>query len=365
MPIILCIWDLKTIPPLEQRAQGGTTCAYYGAIIMAGYVAKQQLLADIEAGLKSVITVTEYEKVQTVILSVLAGYDVELNESSRNATEKSKDLLNMFLDAKRVEGRADSTLARYTYILNQLFNAENVSAYDVTVYHIRDFFVKEKNRGIADSTISGYREVFNSFFGWLTNEGLISRNPCSNLGAIRQEKKVRKPYSAVEIQKMIDACTCIRDKAIILFLLNTGCRVSEMCSLKVGEIDTRSKECIVYGKGRKERTVFFNDLTAWALDEYLEERHAKPDEALFVGLNGRGMQPGGIRVMLNRIEKRSGVENVHPHRFRRTLATEMINRNVAIQDVAAILGHERIDTTMKYIYQSKERTKATYERYTA
>ena len=329
---------------------------------MGNYVDKQQFINELSDALKSVLTVTEMDKVQSALLSVLSGYDVT-RSSNKDAVAASSDYLQMYIDAKTIEGRTPKTIARYQYILNQFFNRENVTAQETTVFHIRDYFMKEKSRGISDSTISGYRDVFNSFFGWLFAEGMIPKNPCANIGTIKQEKKVRKPFSSIEIQKMLDSCDTLRDKAIIMFLLNTGCRISELCNVNIEDVDLTRRECIVYGKGRKERTIFFDEVTAWVLSEHMKT--ISINGALFNGKGTVRLHPGGVRKMLKSIESKSGVENVHPHRFRRTFATNVINHGMAIQDVAAILGHEKLDTTMRYIYQSKERTKNAYEAHTA
>lgn len=330
---------------------------------MANYIDKQQFLSELSDALKSVLTVTDLEQTQSVLLNILSQYEIERHSNNIDAVAKSADYLQMFMDAKAIEGRSNKTLARYQYILNTFFRVENIAAQDATVFHIRDYFMKEKKRGIADSTIAGIRDVLNSFCGWLFNEGQIPKNPCANVGAIRQEKKVRKPYTTVEIQKIVDGCKCLRDKAIVLFLLNTGCRISELSGINVEDLDLKNRECVVYGKGRKERTIFFDEVTAWVLTEYIEKQHVTG--ALFSGKRHERLQPNGIRCMLKDIEARTGVENVHPHRFRRTFATSVINHGMAIQDVATILGHENLDTTMKYVYQSKERTRNAYEAHTA
>ena len=329
---------------------------------MANYIDKQQFLSELSDALKSVLTVTDLEQTQSVLLNILSQYEIERHSNNIDAVAKSADYLQMFMDAKAIEGRSNKTLARYQYILNTFFRVENIAAQDATVFHIRDYFMKEKKRGIADSTIAGIRDVLNSFYGWLFNEGQIPKNPCANVGAIRQEKKVRKPYTTVEIQKIVDGCKCLRDKAIVLFLLNTGCRISELSGINVEDLDLKNRECVVYGKGRKERTIFFDEVTAWVLTEYIEKQHVTG--ALFSGKRHERLQPNGIRCMLKDIEARTGVENVHPHRFRRTFATSVINHGMAIQDVATILGHENLDTTMKYVYQSKERTRNAYEAHT-
>lgn len=328
---------------------------------MSEYVAKQQLIYDIEQHLKDTLTVTQMERMQTALLSVLCDYEVS-RSAATNAAEASEDLLQMFLDAKTIEGRSQKTIDRYRYIMNQFFHTENVTAQATNINHIRAYLMREKRRGIADSTIAGYRDVFNSFFGWLVNEGLIRKNPCANVGTIKQEKVLRKPYSQTEIQMLLIGCKTPKERTIINFLLSTGCRVSEMCNIKVADIDLSSRSCIVYGKGKKERSVYFNEKTVETLNEYLKGYKGK---YLFQHpYQEKPITTGRIRVILQEIGERAEIDNVHPHRFRRTLATDMINNEVPIQEVAAILGHEKIDTTMKYVYQTPERTKKTYERYT-
>lgn len=215
---------------------------------------------------------------------------------------------------------------------------------------------------IADRTLEGYRTVFSSFFGWLYKEKLIQDNPCANLGPIKHMKKVRVPYSEVELEKLKEACQTVRDKTIIYFLLSTGCRISEICGLDRDDIDFMTLECTVLGKGNKERTVFLDDITAMMLKRYLAERKDN-SPALFIGKGSERMTPGGVRFRLKTIAERAGVQNVHPHRFRRTLATNLIDRGMPIQEVASILGHDNINTTMTYVYIKKENVKNAYRKY--
>ena len=219
-----------------------------------------------------------------------------------------------------------------------------------------------KDRGLSDRTLEGIRSVFSSYFGWLQKEGLITKNPCANLGPIKYMKKVRLPFSDVELHKIKEACKSKRDLAIVYFLLSTGCRISEVCALNRDSIDFDKKECVVLGKGNKERKVYIDNVTAMILQRYLDER-TDASEALFAGKGTDRMKPGGMRKLLNGIADRAGVENVHPHRFRRTLATNLINRGMTIQEVANILGHENINTTMTYVFVDQANVHNSYERY--
>lgn len=323
---------------------------------------KQVLIQTLEEQLKNALPAADIETVRNAMLNVLSGFDVNQVEASDR--QKTNDIMQMFVDAKGIEGRSRNTIARYTYILNRFFDVEKVEATDVMVFHIRDYFMREKRRGISDRTLQGYRDVFNSFFGWLFNEGIISRNPCVNVGAIKCRKEVRLPYSSTEIERIKESCGSIRDKAIVAFLLSTGCRISEVCALNIADIDFHSMECTVLGKGNKERTVFIDEVAGMLLKRYINSR-TDGSEALFVGKGSERLHPGGVRKMLKGIEERSGVVNVHPHRFRRTLASNLISRGMPIQDVASILGHDRIDTTMTYIYLDKGAVKNAYKKFTA
>lgn len=320
--------------------------------------ARKDLIADIEKDIGSILTVNQTKTVMDIIESRMASYNVE---SSYEYGVINTDLLKIFLAAKNVEGRSAKTIARYDYILTKLITGVGKPPEKITTNDIRAFLSEEKARGISDRSLEGLRTIYSSFFGWLKREELIRTNPTVNVGIIKCRKEIRLPYSAVEIEKLKDSCTTIRDRTIVNFLLSTGARISEVCALDICDIDFDKKECIVLGKGDKERDVFLNDVCVVSLKEYLASRTDK-NNALFVGKKGR-ITPGGIRSMLKTLEKRSGVANVHPHRFRRTLASDLIKRGMSVPEVASILGHEKIDTTMRYVYLNKSDVKSSYSRF--
>lgn len=323
---------------------------------------KQVMINNLEQTLGDVLTANQIHTVMQTLTEELTHYDVSAVEDDYMP---GTDMIAAFIDAKGVEGRSPNTLERYRYIMDRLMSSIKVPLHKVNVYHLRGFLSKEKDRGISDSTLEGYRQVYSSVFGWLHKEGLIPSNPCANLNPIKVAKKVRTPYSEVDMELLKDGCVRCRDKAIVYFLRATGCRISEMCKLNRADVDITLKECKVLGKGNKERTVYYDDVTALMLRRYLDSR-SDTDGALFVSVKAKKrLKPGGVRYMLKTIEHASqgALDNVHPHRFRRTFATGMIDAGMPIQDVAAILGHEKIDTTMRYVYQSAENIKAAYQRY--
>lgn len=322
---------------------------------------KQILLQEIERSLADKITAADIQSVINVLADKIVNYDIE----RRSNTEKCGDYeeyMKYYIDAKRLDGLSENTLKRYEYITGKFMEHINVPLRDITVFHLRSYMMREKARGISDRTLQGNRQVLASFFGWLNKEGLIPNNPCANLNSIKCKKEMRLPFSDVDIEKLKEACDNARDKAMIAFLSATGCRVSEVCGLNVSDVDMTNGECTVLGKGNKERIVFLDSVAIMQLKNYLDTRGVL-NKALFVGKGNKRLNPGGVRKRLNELGEKAGVENVHPHRFRRTLATNLIDRGMPIQEVAAILGHEKIDTTMTYIYISKTNVKNAYHKY--
>lgn len=322
---------------------------------------KQILVKEVEKALYDKLTAKDINTVATALMNRLAVYELKRTEESKTAGD-SEELLSGFLDAKRLSGCSEKTLTRYRYVIGRMLESVKVPIREITVYHLRGYLMDEKKRGIKDSTLNGNRQVYNSMFSWLKREGMIPINPCANLETIRKKREMRKPFSDVEIERLKEACTRLRDKAIITFLLSTGCRISEACDLNVEDIDLQNMECTVLGKGNKERKVYLNPVAELHLEDYLDER-GKKEGPLFTGKGSERLQPGGVRTMLKKVAERAGVENVHPHRFRRTLATNLIKRGMTIQEVARVLGHEKIDTTMRYIYLDDRDVKNNHMKY--
>lgn len=321
--------------------------------------AKVSFVKELEHLLSSSVTATDMSIMLSAVSDVLQRYDIALSSS---VGEYNADLFDAWINALAVQNRSEKTIERYKYIVNRMLKDVNVPIRNITVYHLRSWIAKEKSRGIADSTLEGQRQIFSSFFGWLWREGLIEMNPVLNLGAIKVAKKVREAYKPIDIERLKSTCSSQRNLAIIMFLLSTGCRIGEIVGLNRDDINFANNEVVVLGKGNKERTVFFDDVTSMHLKKYLDSR--KDDSLpLFVGKRGERLQPGGVRIMLKTLAKEAGVDNVHPHKFRRTFATMLISHGMPIQEVASILGHEKLDTTMRYIALDKTAVKNSYKRY--
>ena len=320
--------------------------------------AKVLLMKDLERSLSSVLTADAMGKALTVTADLLERYSIE----SVDVDNRPDDLLDAFVSAMSIQGRSQKTITRYTYIIQRMMNAVGCSTRGITVYHLRRYLADEKARGVADSTLDGVRQIFSAYFNWLQKENLIQTNPTANLGTIRCQKKVKQIYSDVDIERLKFAAENVRDRAIITFLASTGCRISEMTQLNRNDVDLDHLECKVLGKGNKERVVYLDPVAGMMIRTYLSEREDSSD-ALFVGRRGERLQPGGVRAMLVRLADAANVEHVHPHKFRRTLATNLIRRGMPIQEVACILGHDKLDTTMGYVVLDKSEVKNAYRKY--
>lgn len=328
--------------------------------------AKISFLGQVERKCGEVLTVRMLEKAMKIISDVMEGFDIRERELTDE--EAKDDLLDSYISTMRVQGRSEKTIARYEYMIGRFTKFTNVPTRKINVYHIRNWLASEKERGVQDSTLEGHRQVLSAYFGWLHRESLIERNPMVNVGPIKVAKRNKKIVTDIEMEKLKQACEKIsgirkyRDRAILAFLSSTGCRVSEMTGLNRNSVDLKSLECVVHGKGDKERTVYLDSVAGMLLQQYLSKRQDNGD-ALFVGKEGLRLEPGGVRTMLNQIAKEAGVEHVHPHKFRRTRATELTRHGMPIQEVANILGHEKLDTTMGYVVLDRDTVKANYRKY--
>ena len=323
--------------------------------------AKQSFISQVEHRCADRLTMTDMNGLMAIISDVLQGFRME--EMACSAWDMTEDdLLEAFVASLQVQGRSVKTIQRYRFVIDKFMTYAKTPTRSVNVYHVRNWIAAENKRGVADSTLEGDRQVLSSYFGWLFREGLIEKNPIVNVGVIKVAKRQKKIYSDVDFERLNQSCETLRDRAIVHFLRSTGCRISEMTELDRRAVDLDRLECVVHGKGDKERTVYMDAVTGMLIAQYLDSRKDTED-ALFIGCRGERLQPGGVRVMLKALGKRAGVEHVHPHKFRRTLATELTRHGMQIQEVANILGHEKLDTTMKYVVLNKDDIKSNYRRY--
>ena len=326
--------------------------------------ARTVFLKTIESKLSDKLTIVQLTDVMKTISDTVTDYSMQENPHQFSGDNTVDDLWDAYFSAMKVQGRSEKTLWRYDYILKRMFKAfPGLNSRQITVYHLRKYLQMEKERGIKDVTLEGYREIFCAYFGWLRREGLIDIDPCTNLGIIKVPKRQKKAYSDIDLERIHQKTKNPRDQAIVHTLESTGCRISEVIGMDIADMDLERCEATVIGKGNKQRTVYIDEVTAMLIRNYLNSR-TDSNPALFIGRYGDRLTPGGIREMLRKVARKAGVEGVYPHKFRRTLATNLNKRGMPVQEIAAILGHEKIDTTMKYINLDHQIIKASYHRYT-
>lgn len=274
------------------------------------------------------------------------------------------EYLNLFLKRKEIEGKSERTIEQYRLHLSRMLCYFNKAVDKIRENDLFVYLVKYKNiRKVSNTYLNNIRRVFSSFFGWLNNKGFISENPAIGLEKIKTEKKIRKGFTDEELDKLKRACKQKRDLALIEFMYSTGVRASELVSLNINAIDFYLKSVIVHGKGNKERETYLTPIALAYLKEYLDTRKDNND-ALFVSTRSpyNRLSVAGVERILKNLGKSAGVENVHPHRFRRTMATNILSKGMPIEEVKELLGHSKLDTTMIYCTVNKENVKHTHQR---
>ena len=301
------------------------------------------------------LTDNQKDHLHTVLETILAP-------SKCNLT--NEELIDRFISNKRFVGRSKRTLEQYLDELLVLNNVmESMSFLDMTTDSIRDYFVKyQSNHNINRKTTLNKVRYLNSFFTFLTKEGYIDRNPIDGIESIKIEKKIRSILSPEDMENLRCACNTPRDRAIVEFLYSTGVRISELIGIKIGDIDFYKKEVKVYGKGDKERIVYFDEITKFYLDKYLRGANYPSEYPLFSQYKNPAipLSDRTIQQFLSKLGKESGVHHVHPHKFRRTMATNLLNKGMPVECIKEILGHSSLDTTMIYCNVSKENVKSNY-----
>ena len=277
----------------------------------------------------------------------------------------SEELLESFLSTKRLEGRSEKTLDLYKFTLSKLIEAFDKNVCVLTTEEIRNYLSEYQTRnGACKATIDNIRRNMSSFFKWLEDENYIFKSPIRRIRKIKTPIVVRETYSDEELERLRDGCKYARNLAIIDLLNSTGIRVSELVGLDIEDINFNERECIVLGKGDKERVAYFDARTKIHLKEYLATRD-DDNPALFVSIRkpASRLTSGGIEIMLKRMGVQCNVNHCHPHRFRRTLATTAINKGMPIEQVQRLLGHEKMDTTLRYAMVQQCNVKLSHRKY--
>jgi len=281
------------------------------------------------------------------------------------AEEAAPDLVQIFLSAKRVEGCSDKTVLYYDSTIRNVLNTigkdvRNVATDDLRLY--LDCY--QSTHGVSKVTIDNIRRILSSFFAWLEDEDYIVKSPVRRIHKVKTCKTVKETYSDEVLELMRDHSECVRDLAIIDMLASTGMRVGELVKLDRSDIDFANRECVVLGKGNKQRKVYFDARTKIHLQRYLNSR-ADDNPALFVTLQRpyNRLQISGVEIRLRRLGEKLNLNKVHPHKFRRTLATMAIDKGMPIEQVQQLLGHQSVDTTLQYAMVNQSNVKQSHRRY--
>lgn len=328
---------------------------------------KSQLLQQAEIAFSQIMSDEDRATAIDALTAILADYNVTKAVTDLVAYEGINEaLIKQYCACLLIEGKSKNTVREYKRRIEDLCRTVHKPCSQMNAFDIRYYLAEKKQTGVENRTLENYRANLSAFFQWLTKEDLIQKNPCANIQPIKYIDKVRLPFSSVEIDSLRFACDNDFDRAMIEVFLSTGVRVSELIALKVSDIDFNNKSVHVRnGKGGKERTVYMSDLARAHLQTYLSKRGSFAD-VLFINRYGQPFNSRrSIAMRLDKLSERSGVDNVHPHRFRRTFATGLASRGMDIQEIKKLLGHSNINTTLEYVYTSDEQVKASYEKFIA
>lgn len=289
----------------------------------------------------------------------------EIREKKVVLPKDNNEVLDFFIAAKKIEGCSIKSLNYYYTTLVKMLDKVNVIYFSITTEDIRTYLSDyQENSGVSKATIDNMRRIISSFFSWLENEDYIMKSPARRIRKVRVGKIVKEIYTEENIELMRQNCKNARDLAIIDMLYSTGMRVGELVRLNISDIDFENKECVVLGKGNKQRKVYFDAKTKIHLQQYLNSRK-DTDPALFVSqlYPYNRLKISGVEIALRKIGEKLHISKVHPHKFRRTLATKAIDKGMPIEQVQHLLGHTKIDTTLGYAMVDDENVKISHKKF--
>lgn len=307
------------------------------------------------------LNINQLKKLQEVLLKQLSD-KVQVKETIGN-----EDYLKLFLAAKKIEGCSERTIKYYQSTIEHMLTRIKVPVRKITTDEVRAYLVAyQQVNNCSKVTVDNIRRNISSFFSWLEEEDYILKSPMRRIHKIKTKTVVKEVISDETIELMRDHCTEIRDIAMIDMLYSTGIRVGELVNLNISDVNLLQRECIVYGKGDKERRVYFDAKTKIHLQKYLDSR-TDNNPALFVTLDSphARLQISGVEIRLRNLGKQLGLARIHPHKFRRTMATRAIDKGMPIEQVQKILGHSQIDTTMQYAIVNQTNVKTSHQKYIA
>ena len=327
---------------------------------------KRAVIHTVVDGMASVLSKEQLNLLESILTQTLDGCEVTPSVSEEEQQAKANaELLQAYLSAKKIEGCSEKTISYYQSTIDTLFAAVHKPVCDVTTNDIRNYLSDyQERRKVSRVTIDNMRRIFSSFFAWLEDEDFIVKSPVRRIHRVRTESLVKEVLTDENMEVLRDSCQEIRDIAMIDLLASTGMRVGELVNLNREDIDFHERQCVVFGKGNKEREVYFNARTKIHLQNYLNSR-TDDNPALFVSLSNphSRLSISGVEVRLRTLGRKVNIAKVHPHKFRRTLATMAIDKGMPIEQVQRLLGHVKIDTTLHYAMVNQNNVKMAHRKY--
>lgn len=324
---------------------------------------RQKLIQTVVTDMLLYLNNAQVEKLQEVLLHTLWDYDI--SPSDGKTKEQEQDLLALFLAAKRIEGCSEKSLNYYQATTQAMLDGIGKPIKEIVTEDIRQYLTNyQRERHSSRVTIDNIRRILSSFFSWLEDEDYILKSPVRRIHKVKTASNIKETYSDETLELMRDSCSEMRDLAMIDLLASTGMRVGELVLLNRDDVDFAERECVVFGKGGKERMVYFDARAKLHLQAYLDSRNDN-NPALIVSLKApfNRLSIGGVETRLRELGKQLGVHKVHPHKFRRTLATMAIDKGMPIEQLQQLLGHKRIDTTLQYAMVKQSNVKLAHRKY--
>lgn len=329
-------------------------------------IMKENIIQAIVAEMQRDLDCRQMARLKAVLASELHNVEiVEKEDCFKQQAQENEHLLSSFISAKKIEGCSDKTLAYYRNTIERLLLTLSIAICHITTSDIRAYLSDyQEEHQSSKVTIDNMRRIFSSFFAWLEDEDYIAKSPVRRIHKVKTDSLVKEVLSDEQLEQLRDSCTNKRDLALIDILSSTGIRVGELVKLNREDIDFHERQCVVFGKGNKERVVYFNARTKLHLQQYLDER-TDDNPALFVSLHlpHTRLTISGVEVRIRDLGKSLSMPKVHPHKFRRTLATMAIDKGMPIEQVQRLLGHVRIDTTLHYAIVNQNNVKLAHKKY--
>lgn len=305
------------------------------------------------------LSIAQMKKLQEVMLDAFSG-KIEKKKQITN-----QEYLKMFLAAKTIEGCSKRTIQYYRVTIEKMLAVMNQPVRKISTDDMRSYLSQYQEwNGCSKVTVDNVRRNISSFFSWLEEENYILKSPMRRIHKIKTNQQVKEIITDEDIERLRDSCSCKRDLAMIDLLYSTGIRVGELVNLNISDVDFEARECVVFGKGGKERKVYFDAKSKLHLQAYLSSR-VDDNEALFVTLDAPHdrLKISGVEIRMRSLGRINNMTRIHPHKFRRTMATRAIDKGMPIEQVQKILGHSQIDTTMQYAMVNQSNVKSSHQKY--